>query len=99
VRGEKKKTSNPPSYQRGSKRRFCVFRAEKAYRDRLRVSEDVNFVFLRGSRARIAAQLQERRAHFFDDLEEPGPPEPVLTFELTDNVHDLVAQIKTKLRR
>jgi hypothetical protein len=32
-------------------------------------------------------------------LEEPGPPEPALTFEPTDNVHDLVAQIKTKLRR
>jgi gluconokinase len=81
---------------------------KKAYRDRLRVSEDVKFVFLRASRARIAAQLQERRGHFvdaaildsqFDDLEEPREPEPVLTFELMDNVHDLVAQIKTKLRR
>jgi gluconokinase len=87
---------------------FACSALKKAYRDRLRVSEDVNFVFLRGSRARIAAQLQERRAHFvdpailgsqFDDLEEPGPPEPALTFEPTDNVHDLVAQIKTKLRR
>jgi gluconokinase len=87
---------------------FACSALKKAYRDRLRVSEDINFVFLRGSRARIAAQLQERRAHFvdpailgsqFDDLEEPGPPEPALTFEPTDNVHDLVAQIKTKLRR
>ena len=81
---------------------------KKAYRDRLRVSDDVKFVFLRGSRARIAAQLQERRGHFvdpaildsqFDDLEEPRAPEPALTFELMDNVHDLVAQIKTKFRR
>ena len=87
---------------------FACSALKKAYRDRLRVSEAVNFVFLRGSRARIAAQLQERRGHFvdsaildsqFDDLEEPGPPEPALTFELTDSVHDLVAQIKTKLRR
>jgi gluconokinase len=80
---------------------------KKAYRDRLRVSDDVKFVFLRGSRTRIAAQLQERRGHFvdpaildsqFDDLEEPRAPEPVLTLELMDNVHDLVALIKTKLR-
>jgi gluconokinase len=81
---------------------------KKAYRDRLRVSDDVKFVFLRGSRSRIAAQLQARRGHFadpaildsqFDDLEEPRPPEPALTFEILDNVHDLVAQIKTELRR
>jgi hypothetical protein len=32
-------------------------------------------------------------------LEEPRPPEPVLTVEITDNVHDLVAQIKRQLRR
>jgi gluconokinase len=87
---------------------FACSALKKAYRDRLRVSEDVKFVFLRGSRARIAAQLQERRRHFvapaildsqFDDLEEPRPPEPVLTFELMGDVRDLVAQIKTKLRR
>ena len=81
---------------------------KKAYRDRLRVGEDVKFVFLRGNRARIAAQLQKRRGHFFDpaildtqfdDLEEPQPPERVLTFEVMDNVLDLVAQIKTQLRR
>jgi len=81
---------------------------KKAYRDRLRVSADVKFVFLRGSRARIAVQLQTRRGHFadpaildsqFDDLEEPRPPEPALTFEIMDNVHDLVAQVRTKLGR
>jgi len=79
---------------------------KKAYRDRLRVSDDVQFVFLRGSRAQIAAHLRARRGHFFDpvmlesqfaDLEEPRPPEPALTFEITDDVHDLVAQIKTEL--
>jgi gluconokinase len=79
---------------------------KKAYRDRLRVSADVKFVFLRGSRARIAAQLQARRGHFFDpaildsqfgDLEEPRPPEPALTFGIMDNIPDLVAQIRTGL--
>jgi len=87
---------------------FACSALKKAYRDRFRVSEDVYFVFLRGSRARIAAQLQERREHFvdpailgsqFDDLEEPRPPEAALTFGLTDNIHELVAQIRTKLRR
>lgn len=81
---------------------------KKTYRDQLRVSEDVKFVFLRASRARITAQLQERRGHFVDasildsqlkDLEEPRSPEPVLRFELMDNVHDLVARIKTKLHK
>ena len=81
---------------------------KKAYRDRLRVSGEVKFVFLRASRARIAKQLDRRRGHFmpatlldsqFADLEEPRPPEPALTFELTDDVNDLVAQIKTKLQR
>jgi gluconokinase len=81
---------------------------KKAYRDHLRVNDDVKFVFLRASRARIAKQLDRRRGHFmpatlldsqFADLEEPHPPEPALTFELTDDVNDLVAQIKTTLQR
>ena len=72
------------------------------------MSDDVKFVFLRGSPARIAAQLQGRQGHFvapaildsqFKDLEEPRPPEPVLTFDIMDDVRDLVAQIKTKLQR
>ena len=81
---------------------------KKAYRDRLRVSDEVKFVFLRASRARIAAQLQGRRGHFadpailesqFKDLEEPRSPEPVLTFDIMDDVRDLVARIKTTLQR
>ena len=81
---------------------------KKTYRDRFRVSDDVKFVFLHGSRTRIAAQLRARRGHFFEpavldsqfaDLEEPRPPESALAFEITDNVRDLVAQIKTKLGR
>ena len=36
---------------------------KKAYRDRLRVSEKVKFVFLRGNRERISEQLQHRRSH------------------------------------
>ena len=80
---------------------------KKKYRERLRVSAEVKFVFLHGSRARIAEQLKHRRGHFMDpalldsqfaDLEEPGPSENVTTIELGDDPHELVEKIKTSLR-
>ena len=80
---------------------------KKAYRDRLRVSEKVKFVFLRGNRERISEQLQHRRGHFmnpalldsqFEDLEEPQSSEQVLTVDLGGSPHDLVQSIKAKLR-
>ena len=80
---------------------------KKAYRDRLRVSEKVKFVFLRGNRERISEQLQHRRGHFmnpallesqFEDLEEPRSSEQVLTVDLGCSPRDLVQLIKKKLR-
>ena len=80
---------------------------KKAYRDRLRVSEQVKFVFLRGNRERISEQLQHRRGHFmnpallesqFEDLEEPRSSEQVLTVDLGGSPRDLVQLIKKKLR-
>jgi gluconokinase len=53
---------------------------KKSYRDVLRVSSDVEFVYLKASMALIEARLQKRRRHFmspvlipsqFDTLEEP----------------------------
>ena len=79
---------------------------KKAYRDRLRVSEEVKFVFLRGNREQITQQLRDRRGHFmgptlldsqFADLEEPQPEEHVLTVELGNSPQDLVDLIKTRL--
>ena len=79
---------------------------KKAHRDRLRVSEEVKFVFLRGNREQITQQLRDRRGHFkgpalldsqFADLEEPQPEEHVLTVELGSSPRDLVDLIKTKL--
>jgi gluconokinase len=79
---------------------------KKSYRDHLRVSEDVKFVFLYGSRERVAEQLRNRRGHFmnpkllesqFEDLEEPRPSEPALTVEVVGSAGDLVELIKTKL--
>jgi gluconokinase len=80
---------------------------KKAYRDCLRVSEGVKFVFLRGNRSNIAEQLQQRREHFmnaalldsqFEDLEEPQPSERALSLELGRSPRDLVELIKTKLK-
>src|SRR5215510_9080544 len=64
---------------------------KRAYRDRLRVSDEVKFVFLRGDYALVEKQLRSRRRHFmnpdllqsqFDDLEEPQADEKVLTLQL-----------------
>jgi len=80
---------------------------KRAYREHLRISEEVKFVFLRGDYALIAKQLQRRRGHFmnpallrsqFADLEEPRPDEDVLTIELGRTPYDIVEEIKAKLR-
>jgi gluconokinase len=80
---------------------------KRAYRDRLRVSDDVKFVFLRGDYALVAEQLRHRRGHFmnpellqsqFADLEQPESDEDVLTIELGRTPQELVEDIKTKLR-
>ena len=57
---------------------------KRAYRDRLRVSGEVKFVFLRGDYALVEKQLRGRRGHFmnpellrsqFDDVQEPRADE------------------------
>jgi gluconokinase len=80
---------------------------KRAYRERLRVSDDVKFVFLRGDYALIEKQLHGRRGHFmspallrsqFADLEELGSNEDALTIELGRTPELLVEEIKVKLR-
>src|SRR5439155_15640866 len=79
---------------------------KRKYRELLRVNADVKFVFLHGSRARIAVQLKQRRGHFIDpalldsqfaDLEEPESSEDMLTIELKGGPDELVEQIRQKL--
>ena len=79
---------------------------KKAYRDRLHVTEEVKFVFLRASRAQVVEHLQQRRGHFmpatlldsqFADLEEPQPQEDALTVDLKGSPRDLASLIKTRL--
>ncbi len=79
---------------------------KRAYRERLRVSDEVKFVFLHGDYALIEKQLRQRRGHFmnpellrsqFVDLEEPKPDEHALTIELGRTSPELVEEIKAKL--
>ena len=79
---------------------------KRAYRNRLRVSDEVKFVFLRGDYAIVERQLRNRHGHFmnpfllrsqFADLEEPGPDEDALTIKLGRTPEELVTEIKAKL--
>ena len=79
---------------------------KRAYRDRLRVGEEVKFVYLRGDFALVEKQLRSRRRHFmdpdllqsqFDDLEEPQPDEHVLTVQLGGTPEQILGGIKMKL--
>ena len=79
---------------------------KRVYRDRLRVSDEVKFVFLRGDYSLIEKQLHRRRGHFmnsallqsqFDDLEEPRPDENVVTIEVRQTPENIVEKIKEKL--
>ena len=79
---------------------------KRAYRDRLRISDEVKFVFLCGDYALVEKQLRSRHGHFmdanllqsqFDDLEEPPPDENVLTIELGRTPEEIVDRIKAKL--
>jgi gluconokinase len=80
---------------------------KRAYRDRLRVSDEVKFVFLRGEYALVEKQLRSRRGHFmnaallqsqFDDLEEPQADEHALTVALGRTPEEIVDEIEAKLR-
>jgi gluconokinase len=78
-----------------------------AYRQRLRLSDDVKLVFLRGDYALVEKQLRARHGHFmnpallqsqFADLEEPAPDENIFTIKLGRRPEELVKEIKTKLQ-
>jgi gluconokinase len=79
---------------------------KRKYRERLRVSDNVKFVLLRGDYALVEKQLHNRRAHFmnsdllrsqFADLEEPESDEDAVAIELGRTPEELVEEIETKL--
>ena len=95
------------SIDAGEKAVMACSALKRTYRDRLRVSQNVKFVFLRGDYALVEKQLRSRRGHFmdpdllqsqFDDLEEPHLDENALTIELGRTPEEIVAEIKGKLR-
>jgi len=79
---------------------------KRAYRDRLRVSHEIEFVFLCGDYALVKKQLRRRPPHFmnpdllqsqFDDLEKPEADEHALTIVLGRTPEEIVEEIKAKL--
>jgi gluconokinase len=79
---------------------------KRKYRERLRVSDNVKFVLLRGDYALVEKQLHSRRGHFmnsdllrsqFVDLEEPESDEDAVTIELGRTPEELVEEIETTL--
>jgi gluconokinase len=79
---------------------------KRAYRDRLRVSDEVKLVFLRGNYALVETQIRSRRRHFmdasllqsqFEDLEEPQPDENVLAVELGSTPEEIVGKIEAEM--
>ncbi len=67
---------------------------KRAYREGLRVSGEVKFVFLRGRDHFMNPALLRSQ---FADLEEPQPDEEITTIELGRSPRDLVNEIRTKL--
>jgi len=94
------------SFSAGENAVLACSALKRAYRDRLRVSDEVKFVFLSGDYALVEKQLRSRHGHFmnaallqsqFDDLEEPKADENVLTIELGRTPEEIVESIKAKL--
>ena len=75
---------------------------KRAYRERLRVGDDVEFVFLRGDYALVEKQLRRRRGHFMrpdllQDLERPESDEDAVTIESGRTPEELVDEITKRL--
>ena len=79
---------------------------KRTYRERLCLTSEVRFVYLRGTPQLIAARLKARRGHFmesdmsetqFATLEEPGSDEETITIDIAHPPHALIGEIKQKL--
>lgn len=79
---------------------------KKKYRDILRPSAEVRFIYLRGDYATIAAQLQNRQGHFMDpgllesqfaDVEEPQPDEHAIIVQAGRPLPEMLGEIRTQL--
>lgn len=80
---------------------------KKKYRDVLRVSDQVRFVFLRGDYATVATQLEARHSHFmnpqllrsqFADVEEPRPEERAIVVQIGRPPSELADEVIAQLQ-
>lgn len=76
---------------------------KRAYRQKLEVSPEVRFIYLKGTAELIAGRLRRRFGHFADDrilasqfadLEEP---ERAITVDICHTPEEIVAEIRRKL--
>ena len=73
------------------------------YRDKLRLSENVVFVYLKCSKELIIKRLKKRKGHFFDhnliesQFETLEEPSDALQINAANSVVDIIAEIKDKL--
>jgi gluconokinase len=74
-----------------------------SYREKLKVSAEVRFIYLKGSVTLIAQRLHERHGHFanesilagqFADLEEPAD---ALTVDISGTPEQIVAEIRAQM--
>jgi gluconokinase len=81
---------------------------KRSYRDVLRGAGEVQFIYLRGSRALIAERLANRRGHFmppalldsqFATLDEPSPDEEAWICDVSNPPQDLVADLVARVGR
>ena len=81
---------------------------KKSYRDELRISDEVRFVYLHGSMELIAQRLHSRTGHFagdqilasqFADLEEPANEEPqsAVRVDISQTPEEIVGEVRKKL--
>jgi gluconokinase len=81
---------------------------KRRYRDVLRsAASDIQFVYLRASRALVAERIANRKGHFmpaslidsqFEALEEPSPDENAWAVDVSEAAHVLVARLVARHR-
>jgi len=78
---------------------------KSSYRDSLKVSPDVLFIYLKGDHALICKRMEGRKGHFFDPallasqyalLEEP---KDALVVDVSPPVHEIVTEIRKLLKK
>ena len=76
---------------------------KQAYRQKLQISSEVRFVYLKGSAALIAERLHHRHGHFADDkilasqLADLQEPQHAVTVDVSGSPEEIAAKIRKEL--